>query len=312
LEGAVSREHRVYKTVEVEMWDDLAFRELTPLEPGGQALWLYLLTGRRTTKIPGVIIARPAVLADDLRWDAKAFAKAFAEVLSEGLAKADTKAGLIWLPRALRHRDGTARKSTKPTNPNRIKGWAKGWDRVPDCELKVEVWRELKAFAKALGKAFEAAFAESFAALSQIQVAGSREQVAGSREQEICAPGGAQLLVPDVCVPRFDLAKLYDLYPRKRNRKRGLEAAESEIQTQGDYSAALAKMTGLELAWRHVPAKDQERAFIPHFTTYVRGRCWEDEDQPIPKPKGSSNNRGYTAEELWAMAEAEDADKEKK
>jgi hypothetical protein len=204
----MTREHRIYKTVEVEVWDDSAFRRLSPLQPSGQALWLYLLTGRRTTKIPGVVVARPAVLADDLRWPLPSLELCLGEAIDEGLAKADTEAGIVWLPRALRHSDGTPRKSTKPTSLNHFKGWAKGWERIPECSLKGEIWREVKALAYALSDAYVDAFAHAFpdgiAYSSAIQVAGSSKQVAGSREQD--SPRASREV--EIPTEALDLARL--------------------------------------------------------------------------------------------------------
>ena len=90
-----------YRKVEVSLWGDRGFRELSAAPPSGQTLWLYLLTGPRTLPIPGVIVARPAVMADDLRWSMEGFQQAFGEVLSKGIVKADSDTGIVWIPREL-------------------------------------------------------------------------------------------------------------------------------------------------------------------------------------------------------------------
>ena len=97
------------------------------------------------------------------------------------------------------------------------------------------------------------------------------------------APVGAQPLLVEVeKKPRFDFAKLYKLYPRKRNRARGLKAAAKAIRTEADYQAALTALVAMEKAWRHIPANHQEINFLPHFATWVTDRRWEDEHPLAP------------------------------
>lgn len=69
------------------MWSDEKFRELTPMQPCGQALWLFLLTGPQTGPIPGLFRAGRAVLADELGWDLEAFDEAFAEAFRLGMVQ---------------------------------------------------------------------------------------------------------------------------------------------------------------------------------------------------------------------------------
>ncbi|MBP9863405.1 MAG: conserved phage C-terminal domain-containing protein [Kofleriaceae bacterium] len=152
-----------YRKVEVQVWTDEAFRSLSSAQPNGQTLWLYLLTGPRTISIPGVVIGREAVMADDLGWSVEAFREAFAEAFREGLAEGDWKAGLVVLKKALIDSTGEPRDTTKPESPNVIKGWAKSWDEVPECSLKTELLQRLHRYSEALGEAFLKAFREAFA-----------------------------------------------------------------------------------------------------------------------------------------------------
>lgn len=152
-----------YRKVEVGVWTDGKFQALSPAPPNGQTLWLYLLSGPRTTIIPGAVVAREAVLADDLGWKLEAFRETLGEALREGLIEVDRKGGLILLKRALLDRHGDPRESARPESPNVIKSWAKAWPEIPDCELKNVLLQRLGAFAEALGPAFAKAFSEGFA-----------------------------------------------------------------------------------------------------------------------------------------------------
>ena len=151
-----------YRKVEVATWTDERFRELTPAPPNGQTLWLYLLTGQRTTALPGLVIANELVMASDLGWSVEAFREAFQEVFAKGMAEASWKGGLVVLTKALLDSTGDPRETARPQSPNVIRSWAKAWDEVPDCDLKNKYLLRLESFSKALGEAFSKAFAEAF------------------------------------------------------------------------------------------------------------------------------------------------------
>jgi hypothetical protein len=181
-----------YRKVELGMWHDASFLAMTPPEPSGQWLWVYLLTGPRTTQLPGLVVAREAVMADDLRWDVEGFRKAFGECFQEGLLDADWKAGVVVLRKALLTSSGAPRETARPGNPNVLKSWSQHLRQVPDCGLKTSYLRTLKSFAEALGKPFAEAFGEAFGeALAKAPTAAShiRNQESGHRRGEERARG---------------------------------------------------------------------------------------------------------------------------
>lgn len=154
-------------------------------QPNAQTLWFNLLTGTRTIQIPGVVIGRAAVLADDLGWELESFRKAFDEVVAKGFAVADWDVGLVVLHRALIDSTGAPRESNRPANPNVLKSWAKAWDDIPECSLKCELLQTLASFAKALGKTYQVAFAKAFTkALAKAYPNASPKQDTGYRKQE--------------------------------------------------------------------------------------------------------------------------------
>lgn len=151
-----------YRKSEPRMWTDAAFRDLSAAPPNGQTLWLFFLTGPFTTAIPGAIVGSDAAIAKALGWSLEGFHKAFLEVESKGLAKADWKAGLVVLEKALIDSDGTARETNKPGNPNVLKSWAGVYAELPDCELKSLVLSRIESLSQSLSKAFAKAFEEAF------------------------------------------------------------------------------------------------------------------------------------------------------
>lgn len=144
-----------YRTVSVRMWADERFRRLSPLQPSGQALWLYLLTCPLTTNIPGLFSAGEAALAENLDWPLETFREAFREVFREGLIEVDWKARVIWIHNALKY--------NPPASPNVVRSWRTTLDEIPECALKAKAIEELKGFTEALGQGFAKAFAEASA-----------------------------------------------------------------------------------------------------------------------------------------------------
>ncbi len=149
-----SAENR-YRKIEVRMWRDRKFRELSPLLPSGQALWVYLLTGPHTGIIPGVFTARRSGLAEELAWTLEAFDAAFGEITSRQMAEADWKEGVVWIPNAI--------KCNPPQSPNVIIGWHKEWQFIPDCDLKTRVLAAMRSVVQEMGRSFVKEFNVSFA-----------------------------------------------------------------------------------------------------------------------------------------------------
>ncbi len=152
-----------YRKVEVAVWGDARWRRLTPLQPCGQALWLWMLTSEKTISIPGVVVGSDLELAGSLRWPLGDFQRAFAELERENMVIADWDAGLVLLERALVDGLGAPRETAAPQSPNVIKSWAKVWEELPDSPLKATLLRRLMLFCDGLGRAFRQAFREGFA-----------------------------------------------------------------------------------------------------------------------------------------------------
>lgn len=143
-----------YRKIEVRTWSDEKFRALSSVQPSGQGLWFFLLTGPHTGPIPGLFRAGRAAMAEELGWPLEAFDKAFREVSEQGMAKADFVARLMWLPNAIKH--------NKPESPNVVKSWAPEFDLLPECPLKLEALEAIKTFVCALGPGFSGAFIGAF------------------------------------------------------------------------------------------------------------------------------------------------------
>lgn len=140
----------IYRRVSIRMWGDAKFRALSVPPPNAQTLWFYLLTGEHTIAIPGVVRAGEAALAESLGWPLPAFRKVFAEIYAKGMARPDWLSRLVFLPKAPIH--------NPPQSPKVVIAWRKAFEELPDCALKFEIGRCIKAYLEDKPKAFQIAF----------------------------------------------------------------------------------------------------------------------------------------------------------
>lgn len=91
-------------------------------------------------------------MAEELNWELEAFDEAFQEVFAQGMAKADFKAKLVWLPKAIQH--------NKPESPNVVRGWRVELDLLPECDLKREAIAGIRDALENAGPSYVEAFDE--------------------------------------------------------------------------------------------------------------------------------------------------------
>lgn len=139
-----------YRKVDVRIWVDDKFRRLTPLPPGGQALWLYLITNPNTTNIPGLYRSGELAMAEELGWPPARFRAIFAEVTALGMVEADWGARVVFLPKAV-HYD-------PPESPNVVASWRSSLDEIPECPLKARAVTALRDHLERMGPSWVAAF----------------------------------------------------------------------------------------------------------------------------------------------------------
>ncbi len=148
-----------YRKLEARVWADAKFRGLSPQQPSGQTLWLYLLLGPQTESVPGLFSAGEAALAEALGWGLEDFRRCWSEIERQGMAKADWAARVVWVPNALRYNE--------PASPNVVRSWPVVLEAIPECALKAEACAALAAQLAAKGdpawsKAAREAFGEAF------------------------------------------------------------------------------------------------------------------------------------------------------
>lgn len=172
-----------YRKISVRMWGDKKFRRLTPLAPGGQSLWLYLLTGPHTTSVPGLFMAGEAMLAERLGWPLEDFRKAFREVFREGLFEYDEANHVMSLPNAIKH--------NPPRSPNVVRSWVKLADEIPECDIKNRHLLAIYVFLKDMGEGFTKAFRDVFGISFEKQDQDQDQDIERDPVQNM-SPGGCE------------------------------------------------------------------------------------------------------------------------
>lgn len=140
----------IYRRVSVRLWTDDKVCRLSRLQPSGQALWLYLLTGPQTTALPGVFVAGRAALAEALDWEIEEFDSCLAELQQLGLVHFDKPSRLWFIPNAIRH--------NPPANPNVVLSWRTVWPLLPEVPMRDSI---AAAYREALGR-FSEPFVRAF------------------------------------------------------------------------------------------------------------------------------------------------------
>lgn len=127
-----------YRKIDVRMWNDRKFRELSD---NAKLVFILLLTHPDTTQI-GTIRTRVSNLADELGWQRDAMSHAIQEVTLNGMIDANEKAGLMVINNFLKY--------NAPSSPNAFKSWRELIDLMPECDLLDRHVASLKAFVDSL------------------------------------------------------------------------------------------------------------------------------------------------------------------
>lgn len=153
-----------YRKVSCQIWLDQKFLGLSD---DAKLVFLLILTHPNLTSF-GAMKASPASLTDELGWLTERLSTAFQEVLANGFVMYDEKVRLLVLCNFLKH--------NKPASPNVVKSWVHGYKELPECDLKSELFQQLKSFSEGLTEGFREAFGKAFGKAVGIQGTGNKEQ----------------------------------------------------------------------------------------------------------------------------------------
>lgn len=142
-----SAENR-FCNVQIRTWDDPDFCDLSSPPANAQTLWMYLLSGPYTTRVPGVLFGGRAAMAEALHWSQQDFDNCFAEIESKGMAVADWRARIVYLPKAF------AQPTNWPHSPSVCVTWRKVINDLPECDLVRRIDHDLRMRLLELGEQF--------------------------------------------------------------------------------------------------------------------------------------------------------------
>lgn len=117
---------------------------LSPPAPNARYLWLFLMTGEFTTKIPGVNVGGRASMAEFLEWPLEDFDRCFAEIAAQKgtdgtpMVVADWKNRLVYLTSAFKQPDN------HPHSTAEVVTWRKALNNLPECELRDRIEYDLR------------------------------------------------------------------------------------------------------------------------------------------------------------------------
>jgi hypothetical protein len=117
-----------YRQIATSLWGDEKFRSLSKPQANAQSLWIYILSGPRTTSVPGLMKFSVGEASEDFGWELDQTKKAMEELAEHNMIKYDQPARLLFVPNALRH--------NPPSSSKVIIGWRDHWAELPQCELK--------------------------------------------------------------------------------------------------------------------------------------------------------------------------------
>lgn len=161
-----------YRKIDVRMWNDRKFRELSD---NAKLVFILLLTHPDTTQI-GTIRTRVSNLADELGWQRDAMSRAIQEVTLNGMIDADEKAGLMVINNFLKY--------NAPSSPNAFKSWRELIDLMPECDLLDRHVASLKAFVDSLSTGMRNAIPNDLIDAIKDAILRVNEQPSRIQEQE--------------------------------------------------------------------------------------------------------------------------------
>ncbi len=139
---------------------------------------------------------------------------------------------------------------------------------------------------------------------------GSNERLNGKRLNgkrltvNPCPPCGES----DGKIQKFDFESVYKRYPRREGKAKGLQLGKSQIRSQASFDKLSASVDEMARLWSGVDPKDEQRQFIPLFSSWMSKRRWQDETQIGPRLQSSDVRVGHyqhTGDEDYGDGEIE-------
>jgi hypothetical protein len=240
-----------YRRISPRLWKDEKVITLTQRE---KLIALYCLTAQ-TNRI-GLFNFSPAQAAEDLEMDGETFAKGFAKVCETLNWSFDNTYRVLYIP--------TWWKYNTPENPNVLTACLKDISELPQTTLVQSFFSNLVY----LPETFHETFRKGLAKPSPNQ---EQEQY---QEQERIPPKSPKRGRRGVSDYTPDFEAFYGAYPRKVNKFAAFKVWQKISPENGTVEKIMAALEA------HKKTEDWQKdngQFIPHPSTWLNGRRWEDE-----------------------------------
>jgi hypothetical protein len=230
-----------YVNVPINVWDTLRLRGVPSPDPSASALYVYLVTCPETLRIPGVVRAGKAALAEALSWEPEAFAGAFTMLEGAKLAVADWSARLVYLPEPLTW------DVSRPTSTGPAVCWRREMANIPPCKLSKRIDADVRALlAKLESPVFLASYQED-KRVDQLARAGSAERDRDLDDENAVADAVADAVVAETTLPTVELdgslpRKLDGNVPGSQTNGSAPTRGAKKIAPSPDELAALAAL----------------------------------------------------------------------
>jgi hypothetical protein len=114
-----------YRKIEPKLWDDEKIVDLGPIT---KLVWVYLLTGKHTSSLPGLWTITAAGIAEGLRLPVEDIERSLSDLEAIGRVEIDARLRLMRVPKSPRH--------NQAANAGVVKSWWNQWRDLPECALK--------------------------------------------------------------------------------------------------------------------------------------------------------------------------------
>lgn len=266
-----------YGVIVPEFWDD---ERLTSLTIGARLLAAFLCTGREAVICPGLVNLGVAGLAEAARMPLELVRPALVELRDAGFVQVDERARLILVPKAPKY--------NKSKHPNVLRSWFNKWKASPSSPLKAAYPQMLRGYLPAdawVAEFWSTSFGsvdisssdtmKPFERLPESLRDAFPEGTVCSVKGEVSASGSSPdpdapvLRLVDPAPPALDHESVYQDYPRKEGKSRGLRICKREVRTPSDLDHLRAAVRNYASS-----VATQDTQFIKRFDSFMGE--WQD------------------------------------
>lgn len=235
----------------MKLWNDEKF---ILLSKDSKLAFLFVLTHPNLTSL-GAMRGTVEGLAAEIEVESSAFDP----LIEAELIKVDRVKKIICLPNFLRY--------NKPESPNVVISWGKGFDLLPESQIKTDIYIKTKEIIEGLGKGFQKAFLKSLPE-------DYHKAYAEDLWKDLSKSGtgtGATTLEQDRLFEIF-----WDAYPKKRNKGQA-KATWDKLFLAGSIPEMSVLLDSIAIAKTSRKWIKDKGQYIPYPSTWLNAAGWDDE-----------------------------------